>query len=175
MGKIIKIGLIASLILLSGCTNEGDEGNIRVLIKEKKVNAYSIAERIQILDKYETFIYNSFDKKDPFEKYMNKKIIRKRKNAIKPNFERVKEYLENLEMSELTLTGIIKNPLKNHIAVMNDGFQNHIVEVGNYLGKNYGKITEIKNNSIYIDEIYKEDGANLWIKKEIVIELNKYQ
>ena len=35
---------------------------------------------------------------------------KEKKNSVKPDFDRRKEYLEKFELSELKLTGIMKQP-----------------------------------------------------------------
>lgn len=159
------------IIFLTACGSDNNK-NLSKLIADARLNSYSNAEKIKTLDEYKTFSYNSFDKKDPFEKYIDEKKIKKRKNSIKPNLDREKEYLEKFELSELKLTGIMKQPKNEFVAVFYDGFKNNLIKVNNHIGKNYGKIIKIEKNKVHLEEIYKEDGINLWIKKETILELN---
>lgn len=66
----------------------------------------------------------------------------------------------------------MKQPKNEFVAVFYDGFKNNLIKVNNHLGKNYGKIIKIEKNKVHLEEIYKEDGINLWIKKETILELN---
>lgn len=171
MKKIIIV--IISTILVSGCSFlEENRLAVKNLIDENRKFASSMAKKPKKLDTYETFNYSSFNERDPFEKFIDEKVIVEVKNAIKPNFEREKEYLEQFELSELELTGIMKKGDDAYVALFYDGFQNHILNTQKYVGKNFGKIVKIEDTKVHIDEIYKDEGVNVWIKKEVILEIN---
>lgn len=165
--------IILSITFLSGCEFiHTDKNDIDEIIAEKRGFAMSIAKKPNQLDSYKTFTYTSFNERDPFEKFVDEKIVVEIKNAIKPDFERKKGYLEQFELSELVLTGIMKKGNANNVALFFDGFQNHISKIDDYLGKNFGKIVNIESNKVHLEEIYKDEGVNVWVKKEVILEIN---
>ena len=171
MKKLILLSTVS--LFLSGCAFlEENQIAVKMLVDEKRKFAMSIAPKLKELDEYKTFDYASFNDRDPFEKFIDEKVVTEVKNAIKPDFERQKEYLEQFELSELRLTGIMKKSDDKLTALFSDGFQNHMLHVDNHLGKNFGKITKIEKNKVYIDEIFKDEGVDVWIKKEVVLEIN---
>lgn len=171
--KLITASIISTL-LLSGCySSEKKESPESIIAKIRAENYYSDAEKISNLQSYSIVNYESFDKKSPFEKFVNKKIIvNKEENMIKPDMSREKEKLEQYDMSMLSLVGVIKGKDGN-IAIINDGKKNNMVSVGNYLGKNYGKITDIKEDSLTVEEIIKNEINDYWLKKELEIKIKR--
>jgi type IV pilus assembly protein PilP len=167
--KTILILFISTLSV--GCKDtKDDKVNVKDLIAEKKSLGSSIATEIPKLKVYKYAKYVSFEKKSPFEKYLDETITKRRGVSIKPNFDREQEYLEQYNISELTLTGVMDNN-GSVAAVVFNGKSNYIVKVGAYIGKNFGEIIKIDKKSIFISEIVKEDGINNWVKKDVEIKM----
>lgn len=172
--KAITI-IISSFLLLTGCVKTKDRtvtGTPQEIITQSRAeNGYSIAEKIQSLVTYKNVSYNGFDKKSPFEKFENKTIKINSENTIKPDFDRKKEHLELFDMSVLHLVGIIEGK-DGGVGIINNGNETLIVKVGNYIGKNFGKIKKINNKTMVVEEIVKNENDS-WVKKELILNLKK--
>jgi type IV pilus assembly protein PilP len=74
-------------------------------------------------------------------------------NGIHPDPNRVKEPLESFPMSSLKMVGTITMNSKLWGLIKNDNNTIYRVKVGDYLGKNDGKITQIDHKKIDLIEI----------------------
>lgn len=89
--------------------------------------------------------------------------------SVKPDENRIKDELENFELSELVYRGkvIAPNGSEYGLVQARDGIVRD-VQVGDYMGKNHGRIVEITSTQINLIEIvtdaklgYVEKSANL--------------
>lgn len=97
-------------------------------------------------------LYNPEGKLDPFESLFKKasvslavgnKSIKQRK-PLTP--------LERINLSQLTLVGIIEAPSGNRALVQETTGKGYVVKKGTYIGTNSGKIVQILKDSIIIEE-----------------------
>lgn len=130
-------------------------------------------EPLPELKPYEGYEYQSAEARDPFEPFFQQEeeaTAVASASGIKPDFNRNKEELEAYPLDSLrmvgtltqdnTMWGIVKSP---------DGIV-HRVQVGNYMGKNYGKITNILEDRIELAEIIP-DGRGGWVENDASLAL----
>jgi type IV pilus assembly protein PilP len=172
MNKKIAASLFLTT-LLSGCFSDSSEKtkSAESLVEKARAIGASFAEPIDDLESYKSVNYEAFDKKSPFEKFFDEKIVNSKKNAFKPDLTREREYLEQFDLSQLKINGIVASKGQRTVVIF-DGKSNHLLDVGHYLGKNFGRITAISEKSIVLEEILKEDGINSWLKKEIELRMS---
>ncbi len=99
-----------------------------------------------------TDFYNSEGKLDPFEPLFQKERVSlavgkkkiKRRKALTP--------LERVNLSQLTLVGIIRAPSGNRALVQESSGKGYVVKKGTYIGANSGKIVQILKDEIIIEE-----------------------
>lgn len=118
-----------------------------------------------------TDLYNPEGKLDPFEPLFKKEPVSlavgkkktKRRTALTP--------LERVNLSQLTLVGIIRSPSGNRALVQETSGKGYVVKKGTYIGTNSGKIVQILKDSIIIEE-ESEDiyGKVSIIKKPIKLQ-----
>jgi type IV pilus assembly protein PilP len=84
---------------------------------------------------------------------------------VEPDLSRPQEYLERFNLEALRLRGTLQRPNGPLYALVEDsngGVQR--VKVGNYMGKNQGKIIEITPTQVSIVEIVP-DGRDGWVER----------
>lgn len=84
---------------------------------------------------------------------------------VEPDLNRPQEYLERFNLESLKLRGTLQRPggpLYALIEDSNGGVQR--VKVGNYLGKNQGRIVDITPTQVSIVEIVP-DGRDGWVER----------
>ena len=92
---------------------------------------------------------------------------------VEPDFSRPQEYLERFNLESLRLRGTLQKPDGPLFALIEDsngGVQR--VKVGNYLGKNQGRITDITPTQVSIIEIVP-DGRDGWVERPRSLTLNE--
>ncbi|MDQ6955314.1 MAG: pilus assembly protein PilP [Mariprofundaceae bacterium] len=92
--------------------------------------------------------------RDPFASYLAKKaiLITKKTKAKLDLNSRARQPLELFDLSTLTLTGVFSMGEKNVAVIQDNQGQGYTVTLGDYLGKNNGRIAKIDSDSVYLVE-----------------------
>ncbi len=122
----------------------------------------------------EPFIFKPEDIRDPFMQNDRSEIAEESKgdNGIRPDTARAREELESYELDTLRMVGTINQ--QGHLwglVKASDGTI-HRVRVGNYIGRNYGKIIRIKDGQIEMLEIIP-DSPGGWRERKAALELTE--
>jgi len=177
----IRLSIIScAVLMLSACGNDGFsdlELFIEETIEESKKNKG--IPSLEEIGKVDFFYFELDGSRDPFipteqveeaveeELDLPKKIF----NGIRPDFSRIKEDLESFPLDALKMVGTVKTDQLWGLVRSEEGIQK--VKVGNYMGKNHGKIIQISTMEIKLEEIVKEDDAlEIWVKKEAKLPLD---
>lgn len=163
---IKKILVLLSVVSLSACTNT----TFQDLQTWMDMKTKSEKGRIEPLPKAKTFIPIPFvAKTDPFQERVTV-AVSVGKNKYAPNPNRRKEPLEAFPLNALQMVGLlIKDNKKFAMIKIPDGTINYVT-IGNYMGPNYGLITEIEDEKIKLDERVK-NSADEWEPREGVVNL----
>lgn len=105
------------------------------------------------IDRQEKEHYNSYDKIDPFTPLIQSKS--EIMSIVDTDPERIRTPLEKIELSQIRLVAVIIMENKRIAMVEEASGKGYDVGIGTYIGKNRGKVSEIKKNSIIITELVK--------------------
>ena len=114
----------------------------------------------------ELFAYQAMSKRSPFTKEVQIKEIEQLagNSNVKPDENRVKEFLESFPVESLRMVGTV---FKDGVlwALVDDGAGSvHRVKNGNYLGRNHGKVVGVAEAQIDVVEIVP-NGAGAWLER----------
>ena len=114
-----------------------------------------------------TFTYAAHQLRSPFVPpvTLEELIATDPSKKVAPDFSRPQEYLEKYGLEALRMRGTITRPGSVLYGLVEDadgGVQR--IKVGNYMGKNHGKIVEITQGQINIMEIVP-DGRDGWVER----------
>ena len=166
----LKLALIVPLIfLLATCSgNKGDD-----LDKFMATAANDMSKGVEPLPEvlpYSPLQYNADGTlSDPFKarKASNKS------GSLQPNTSRPKEALEAYPLESLKYVGSMsKNKLSYALIKAPDNTIQQ-VKVGNYVGPNFGLVTQIKESAIEIKEIIQDDLSGDWVERNSSINLQE--
>ena len=82
---------------------------------------------------------------------------------IKPDESRVKQFLEGFNIETFEMVGTLRND-RQLFALVNGAGGVHRVKVGDFLGRNHGKILVIDDSKIDVMEIVP-DGEGGWLER----------
>jgi len=117
--------------------------------------------------------YDSQGKIDPFKPLIQEKteeIMPKSIDDERP--KRILTPLEKIELSQIRLVAVIISKSKRIAMVEEANGKGYEVGIGTYIGKNQGKVSEIKNSSIVVTELVKDFQGKL---KEHVQEIKLHK
>ena len=158
--------LIAPLLLLASC-GEG-YADLKQFVKDSD----KLPRRIDPLPQvqpFQPFAYEGFDLPDPFRP--RKLTVKQDANAngLAPDLNRRKEPLEAFPLEQLKMVGTIIQGNEMY-ALVRAGTTLYRIKKGNYLGQNFGLITNVTDTEIKLKEIV-QDTAGDWAERESVLPL----
>ena len=126
---------------------------------------------------YEPVPYKAFDEIDPFKPTRIAVVASGAAMAgasgIKPDLNRPKEALEAFPLETLRMVGTLSQE-KETFALVRAGPNLFRVKKGNYMGLNFGVITEIDENAIKLKELV-QDGGGDWVERVSSLQLVEAQ
>jgi type IV pilus assembly protein PilP len=164
--------VLFSLLTLSAC-KQTDLGDIKEKIEKEKSLAVSFLPEALELKSHEKVFYSSSGLKSPFRNTISEvKTSKRTMTDVQPDLNRVKGELEQYPLTNFQMLGTIKASNEKDLqAIVNNGVGKvFIVSVGDYLGKNEGKILKIKEGKIEIEEIIP-NGNYRWVKRPATISI----
>ena len=149
-------------LFLSACGS--NMGELKRYVKDVKKSPPGVVSPIPEIKTYASFTYPGAEK-DPFDSnvIVAEPVItddgrKTSKSTVKIDTNRSREFLEGYPLDSLTMVGTLNQ--KNQVWALiqtSDGTIQR-VGVGNYMGKNYGKINKITESSVSLIE--KVDDRN---------------
>ena len=174
---------IAAIILsgsLSGCSTVDPTADLEQYVRETQERQRPHIEPLPEIKPYKTFLYGARldEYRTPFAPSMGggAEAQPRQKPAYaggpKPDLNRRKEALEQFPLDALRMQGtLVLKGVSWGIVIAPDGSV-HRVQVDNYLGRNFGRISRVTEDSIEVMELVP-DGANGWQQREAALALNQ--
>ena len=168
-------------LIVKGCKKQSQVvvsyPELAEMLKEKRDNTKPIKVKpIEPLPPVGSFLFNPEGLRDPFSpieksiENMADQVIAT--NGVQPDFNRHKEELESYSLDTLRMVGTIKmSDTLWSLIKANDGTI-HRVSVGNYLGRNHGRILRILQDRVELMEIVP-DQPGTWREHQTSIALSE--
>jgi type IV pilus assembly protein PilP len=168
MIKQWQIALIfSSLGLLVGCSSK--DSALAQFIETTKTEPGGRVEPLPEVKPYDSFVYAGTIKRSPFVPGGSGLGS----NAgVRPTTNRNREFLEQFSLDTLKMVGTLKQGGANFGLVRVADGRVHKVAVGNYIGQNDGKITDIAANKISVTEVVP-DGLGGYMQRAAAIGLSE--
>lgn len=155
--------IVSALLMIVACS-ESKNKELQNYIKEVQSRPPKPIESIPQMKLSPVFIYPNVARRNPFNP-----LQRLINNQDAPDQRRKKEPLEKFPLDSLQMVGTFaENNRLWALISATDGII-YRVAIGSYLGQNYGRITKITPNAIYITE--KIRASSGWESKPIMIKL----
>ncbi len=145
-------------------------------LKESNAKTKILPTEIKIEDKLveqkEREHYDSKGKIDPFEPLIQEKPPQEDKPVVDNRPKRILTPLEKIELSQIRLVAVIIMKDRSIAMVEEASGKGYEVGIGTYIGKNQGKVFEIRESSIVVKELVKDYKGRL---KERVREIKLHK
>ena len=146
----------------SGCDllglNDGGSDNSVDVKKDGKKSLKDKAE-VEEAEEEEEFTYNPIGKRDPFRSFLSFSSD----NSIFDDLPRTP--LQRYDIEQYRLTGIVYNVGRPRALVEDPEGVGHVMELGTYIGRNWGKVTQISSEKVTVTEEYKTRDGQLVVKQ----------
>lgn len=168
--RVLSGALAVSLTLsLSGCADPGVE-DLQQFIAEVKSRKPDRIDPLPEIKTFETFYYQAQDLRDPFTTAVTEVAEQQAPvpGGLSPDTTRRREPLESFGLQELSMVAMLTLQEKTWAAVLAPDGTVHRVQVGNYIGRNFGQVTRITETSVEFLEIVP-DGKGGWQERDNVL------
>lgn len=174
MTPIARILFLATLgALLSGCSAR-DFSDLDGYMAEKRARPGGIIAPIPTFKAYEAFAYSATRLRSPFDRPIEVREITQLQaiSAVKPDDNRAKEFLEQYTFDSLSMVGRLERGGSDWSLIKDPEGGIHRVQVGNFLGRNHGKIVEMTDTYLAVVEIVSDGTSDGWVERPRTIELS---
>jgi type IV pilus assembly protein PilP len=175
IGKQLRqvAGAVLVVMMLSACSESMDD--LDKFIVAVKARPADPIEPIPPVKTYTPYEYDGQTGRDPFRQSLSEGSDDVRATAgtgPRPDFERPKEYLERYELDTLSMVGTFSKAESDWALVRDPEGVIHRVPIGDYIGKNHGRVVEISDAQLSLSELIS-DGAGGWLVREASIALGE--
>jgi len=173
---------VLACLTLTGCVSR-DMSDLENYASEVLSRPGGRIEPLPPIKPYERYLYQAGDLglRDPFESFFQQK--QDEKEVLPANDPKQQQYaneilthnreeLEQVELDSLRMVGILEDDNELWGIIRGPAGTVHRVQVGNYLGSNYGKILNIQEDRIDLREIIK-DSQGLWEERPATLALSE--
>jgi len=168
MTTVMRIAVATAVLAIAGCSDDTDQ--LRAQIEEIKARPGGRIEPLPEVKPYETFAYPSADQRSPFEPGVPASLAGP--NAIRPDQNRPREFLEQFSLDTLRMVGTLKLQSRVYGLVQTKDGLVHRVLPGNHMGQSDGRITAIEEGKISLIEIVP-DGMGGFVERPAALALSE--
>ena len=166
--------LIGGLVLLLSACSGGDMSDLDAFMSDKRERPGGIIAPIPTFKAYEAFAYSATAMRSPFDRPIEVREITQLQaiSAIKPDENRAKEFLEQYTFDSLRMVGGLARAGIDWALIRDPDQGIHRVTLGNFLGRNHGKIVEMTETYVAVIEIVSDGTENGWVERPRTIKLD---
>jgi type IV pilus assembly protein PilP len=140
---------------------------------DKRARPGGVIEPIPTFKAYEAFAYSATTMRSPFDRPVQVRDVTQlqAQSDVQPDESRPRELLEQFTLDSLRMVGRLSRGGTNWTLIMDPNGGIHRVTVGNYLGRDHGKITDMGEAFVAVVEIVSDGTENGWVERPRTIEL----
>jgi len=164
----IALAIVAMLSGLAACSGQGD---LHEWVAQVKARKGAPLPALPVVKTFETFIYQDQDKRDPFEP-APPQADSLNTAGPHPDQNRPREPLEAFPLDSLKMVGTIGAKGSVEGLVKDPQGVIHQVHVGDYMGQNYGHVTQVTPAEIDLVELVP-NGSGGWMERDATVALGE--
>ncbi len=160
----MNLKLLSILVLgvaLTAC-NGGDGDDLDQYMRDATKDVKPRVKPLPEVKPYTALQYNAdASLVDPFRarKAVNKTSV------LQPNLTRPKEPMEAYPLESLKYVGMLSKSKLTFALLKTPDNSVQQVRVGNYIGQNYGRVTQITDNEVILNEIVQDELSGDWVER----------
>ncbi|WP_085725435.1 pilus assembly protein PilP [Pseudomonas sp. R37(2017)] len=165
---------MALLSALSGCGAGEDYDDLDAYMSEMRLRGPGRIEPMPVFRSYPAFTYDAANLRSPFSPQISTDPAARRKGShdVRPDPDRVRQYLEGFNIEQFEMVGTLSNATGSYALLRGAGGV-HRLKVGDFLGRNDGRIVAISSTQVDVVEIVP-DGQGAWLERSRTIPLKEH-
>lgn len=162
--------LILGAVMLGGC-NQSEFSDLQVFMEETRARPAGAIEPLPEVKPYEAFTYGANSLRSPFQPPVRIDLAQRERGSqdIRPDEDRTRQFLEGFNIEGFEMVGVLSNQQGMQALVRGAGSV-HRVKIGDYLGRNHGRVTSIEEGRVDVVEIVP-DGEGGWLERPRTLSL----
>ncbi len=169
---MMRTGIAIALSLLLGACGE-QYSDLRQFVKDSENLPRGRIPPLPEAKPYEPFEYAAYDLTDPFKpRKIEPSKTATKSGGLQPDFNRRKEPLEAYPLENLKMVGTLQQKKDMFGLVKTPDNNLFRVRAGNFLGQNFGRITDISDSAIKLKELVQDSGGD-WKEEERALQLQE--
>lgn len=162
-----------ALMALAGCNDDRSFSDLSSFMEEARARPTGTIEPLPKFRAYQAFTYNASNMRSPFQPPVKIDLVNRQKGSrlVKPDETRVRQFLETFNIESFEMVGTMANETGT-FALLKGAGGVHRVKVGDYLGRNNGRIVSINDSAVDVVEIVP-DGEGAWLERPRSISLKE--
>lgn len=166
-----NLGLLFVFVAMVGCSSQRYD-DLDSYIEDVKRKTKGRIEPLPEVKTYEAYTYQAHDLRDPFTPYEEEPSEELAQPGISPDTQRKRESLEAFPLDSLGYVGHLEKDGVLWGLVSAPDKSVYRVQVGNFMGKNFGEIISISETAILLKEIIP-NGSGGWVEREASLALTE--
>jgi len=171
------VATTALFALLAGCA--ADKSDLEKFVRDERAKSGGAIEPLPTPRVFDTFTYKPGERRSPFKVDLTGTALARANrgantsgggDGVHPDDARAREYLEDFPLDALKMVGHIELKGTMYALVKDGDGAVHRVKVGNYMGQNHGKVTNLSETEIRISEIVS-DGKGSYVSRDTSLNL----
>ncbi len=155
-----------SVLFCCGLASCGGEqySDLRQFVKDSENLPHGRIPPLPDVKPYEPFTYDAYNLIDPFKPRKIEPPKSAAGGGIQPDLARRKEPLEAYPLENLRMVGTLQQNKQTYALVKSPDNNLFRVKSGNYVGQNFGLITDVSESTIKLKEIVQDSGGD-WTER----------
>ena len=172
MIKRLALSSLAAFAL-QGCGGD-DMRDLDAYVVEKRARPGGVIEPIPTFKAYEAFAYAATTMRSPFDRPIEVRTVAQlsSRSAVRPDPDRSKEYLEQFTLDSLRMVGRLERGGQDWTLIRDPDGGIHRVRLGNFLGRDHGKVVDMSDTFIAVVEIVSDGTSEGWVERPRTLELS---
>ena len=155
-----------SLPLLACNSDEGDD-----LDKFMRDSANDMRPKIKPLPEVKPYVALQYNADGTLSDPFRARKASSKSGALQPNLNRPKEPMEAYPLESIKYVGLLSRSKLVYALLQTPDSGIQQVKVGNYVGQNFGLVTQINDSEVTLKEIVQDDLSGDWIERISTITL----
>jgi type IV pilus assembly protein PilP len=164
--------ILGACVLLAGCAG-GSEDDLQAWMNEQAKTMRGAVRALPELKPFPVVAYAGTQGDDPFRSARMEPERRASAGALRPDMDRRREPLESFPLESMQMVGVLMQGRNTH-ALIKANNALHQVKVGNYMGQDFGVVTQITENQVTLRELV-EDVHGDWVERITPLTLQERQ
>jgi type IV pilus assembly protein PilP len=173
MNRLHRILAACLIVMLAACSGTEEMISLQNYVQAAINRPASAIEPLPEFVSYESFTYSAASLRSPFDLPIDiNELIRSRSDQVQPDLTRTPEMLERFNLGSLVMVGTLERNDRIWALIRDEAGEISRVALGNYMGRNHGRIVSISETQIDLVEIVPT-GSGGWVERPQTVQLQQ--